>query len=158
MRIVLATFLVLLIGCGGAVPVHFAGIKDPSFKVEDRKLPPRPDEKPIPAGKDWVVPLAKDKLAPKDGVLISAEKAVRAAKYKERYNEIRSLYDLDRHVWRSTRVIQEAQRKQANQVIKDLTPSWWQRNKGVLGWTSGTVIGAAMTILVVYGVDKVQEN
>ncbi len=158
MRSVLATFLVLLIGCSGAVPVYFTGIKDPSFRVEDRKLPPRPDKKPIPPDKDWVLPLVKDKPSPKDGVLISAEKAVRAAKYKTRYNELRSLYDLDRHVWRSTRVIQEEQRKQANQVIKDLTPGWWSKNKGMLSWTTGFVLGAASTILIVYGLDKVDQK
>ncbi len=154
----MAAFLVLLIGCGGAVPVHFSGIKDPSFKVEDKKLPPRPDVKPIPPEKDWVVPLAKDKPAPKDGVLISPEKAVRAAQYKLRYNELRSRYDLDRLVWRSTRVIQSEQRGQANRVIKDLTPGWWQNNKGTLGFVTGITIGAIMTIFVVYGVDQVQER
>ena len=83
---------------------------------------------------------------------------MRAAKYKARYNELRTLYDLDRRVWKYSRVIHEEQRGQANQIIKDLTPGWWARTKGTLGFVTGIVIGATMTIFVVYGVDKVQEK
>ena len=146
-----------MVGCGAA-PIRIGAKASQAYRVEDEKLPPRPDEKPIPPEKDWVLPLAKDTPAPKSGVLISPEKAVRAAKYKTRYNEIRTLAELDKRVWRSRAVIHEEQLGQANKVIKDLTPGWWDNNKGTLGFTAGMLIGAVITVFVVYGVDQVQEQ
>ena len=158
MRNILAVFLVLTIGCGSAAPIRFGGIKDPAFRVEDKPPPPRPDKDPIPPEKDWAVPLVKGAEAPDGGVLISAEKAVRAAKYKARYNEAITLWDLDKKVWKNVRVIHEERFGQANRVIKDLTPGWWDANKGTVGFITGIVIGITLTIFVVYGVDRVQEN
>lgn len=158
MRSIFAVLLILTIGCGSAAPIRFGGVKDPAFKVEEKPLPPRPDEKPIPPENDWAQPLAKDAPAPKGGVLMSADKAIRAAKYKARYNELRTLYELDKHVWRNVSIINDEQFAQANRVIKDLSPSWWDDNKGTVGFVTGTVIGITMTIFVVYGVDQALEN
>jgi hypothetical protein len=158
MKSALAILLTLLIGCGGAIPVSIGAKTSQAFRVEEEKLPPRPDEKPIPPDKDWVVPLAKDTPSPKNGVLISPEKAVRAAKYKARYNELRTLAELDKRVWKNRAVIHDEQLGQANRTIKQLTPGWWDKNKGTLGFTTGMVLGAVMTIFVVYGVDQVQEK
>jgi hypothetical protein len=158
MKSILAVLLVFTIGCGSAAPIRFGAVKDPAFKVEEKPLPPRPDEKPIPPEKDWAVPLVKDAPAPKSGVLLSVDKTVRAAKYKSRYNELRTLYELDKHVWRNVSVINDEQFAQANRTIKDLTPGWWDGNKGTVAFIAGIVIGGTMTIFVVYGVDQALEN
>lgn len=157
MRQALSVALVFAMGCGASTPVvQYAGI-DKKQHVETRKLPDPPDAKPIPKDKDWVKPLPAGQTHDKGGVLISPEKAARAKKWQDAYKNLRSLYELDRQIMGQHRIIYEERLGLANKEIKRNSPSWWDENKGTMGWVVGFVAGAAATIGIVYAVDEVKQ-
>lgn len=163
----IATSLVLVMGCAASTPViQYAGIKEKQH-VENKTLPDRPDKDKIPKGEDWVVPLPAAKCTLKSdetkvvetdgGILFSPAKAVRAALWKSGYEGLRTLFDIDRQVWREHRIIYDERMGQANAELKRRSPSWWDENKGTVAWASGFLMGAAATIAIVYAVDEVKE-
>jgi hypothetical protein len=150
--------LLMVVGCGASTPVpQYAGISEKQY-VEARELPPRPDADPIAKEDDWVKPLPAGQCADRDGVLLSPEKAVRAALYKDGYNNLRNLYDIDRQVWTQHRIVYNERTAQANAEIKRLAPSWWDEQKTSISWAAGFALGAATTILIVYSVDSVKNE
>ena len=156
MRLI-AILAVLSIGCGASTPVtQYPGI-DKEQHVETRKLPDRPDKEKIPKEKDWVKPLPAGTTHTADGVLLSPEKAIRAKLWKAAYNELVSLYDLDRKVFGHHRVVYEERLGQANKEVHRLSPSWWDENKGTIAWGAGFVVGAAATIIILYSVEEVKQ-
>jgi hypothetical protein len=158
--------MALMVGCGASTPVvQYSGIKK-SQHVETKPLPERPDAKPIPKDKDWVVPLQASTctvkktgkvVETKDGILLSPEKAVRAKQWKVDAVNVRTLHDIDRGIWGHHRVVYEERIGQANRHIKTVSPSWWSENKGTIAWASGFLLGAAATIGIVYAVDEVKQ-
>jgi hypothetical protein len=151
-----ALVLIFLVSCAASTPVvQYAGI-DPKQYVETKTLPDRPDKDPIPADKDWVIPLAAGQTAKQDGVLLSPEKAGRAKLWQDGYLGLRSLYDIDRQIWTQQRIIYDERLSQANAEIKRRSPSWWDENKGTLSWVGGFVMGAATSVAIVYGLEHVK--
>jgi len=148
--------LIALVGCAASTPVpQYAGI-DPKQYVETKTLPDRPDKDPIPADKDWVLPLPAGQTAKQDGILLSPDKAGRAKLWQEGYNSLRNLYDIDRQIWTQQRIVYDERLSQANAEIKRRSPSWWDENKGTLSWVGGFVMGAATSVAIVYGLEHVK--
>jgi hypothetical protein len=154
----LISILVLFaFGCGAATPVvQYKPIPEKQY-VETRDLPEAPDAKPIPKDKDWVKALPAGTTHDENGVLLSPEKAVRAKLWKISYKSLLELYGLDRQIFGQHRIIYDERLKQANKEIHRLSPSWWDENKGTMGWATGFIAGAAATIAIVYAVDEVQK-
>ena len=157
MRRIAAAFLLAMFGCGQAMPaVQYDGIRQ-AQRIEERKLPARPDAKPIPEHYDWVRVLAPGECTERAGILISAEKAARAKRWQTGYVRLRELYELDRGIWIQQRIVYEERLGQANSEIYRLAPTWWDSNKATIGWASGFVLGVVATIAVVYGVEEAKE-
>ena len=153
----LPTAMALMMGCGASTPVtQYPGIKKDQH-VETKKLPDRPDKQAIPKAKDWVKPLKAGESHTADGILLSPEKAVRAALWKSGYNECRSLHEIDRGIFGHHRVVYEERLVQANKEVSRLSPSWWDENKGTISWAGGFLMGAAATIAIVYALDEVRQ-
>ena len=157
MRQALSILVVVMVGCGASTPVvQYPGIKKDQ-RVEEKKLPDRPDAKPIPKDKDWVKALPAGATHIKDGILFSAEKAIRAKLWKAGYNALRRLYNLDRQIWVQHRIVYEERLGHANAEIKRISPSWWTENKGTIAWAAGFLMGAAATVAIVYAVQEVKK-
>jgi hypothetical protein len=160
----LVILAVLSVGCGAATPVvQYKGIPEAQY-VEQKKLPDSPASEPIAKKDNWVKSLPASVCTDEKGVerktdhgiVMSAQKAARAKRWQDAYNNIRSLYELDRQIFGQHRIIYDERTKQANEEIVRLSPSWWDENKGTFGWGAGFVAGAAATIAIVYAVDEVK--
>lgn len=117
-------------------------------RVEERVLPPDPETEPLPEGipdDQRVESMEKGDKAPFDGLLIGEGKAARASNYKTRYIELRTYYTSDRKVWAAHRELYETRLVLADKAIRDLQPSWWDRNAASLGVIGGLVLGVALT-------------
>lgn len=156
MRQALAIVLVFAMGCGSAAPVVvYSGMPERQH-VEKKELPAAPDAEPIPTKEDWVRPMPKGQCAEKDGLLISPAKAARAKKWQLGYKSLRDLYEVDREIWGQTRIVYDERLKAANKDIERLSPTWWDNNKGTVGFVTGIVLGVAATVGIVYAVDEVK--
>jgi hypothetical protein len=154
---IVAIILIVCIGCGASTPVpQFAGIGEKQH-VESKPLPARPDAEKIPADKDWVKPLAAGQCTQQDGILLSPDKSARAKLWQVSYDGLRATYELDRQIWQQHRIVYDERIAQANAEIKRRSPSWWDENKGTLGWAGGFLMGAAVTVAIVYGIDNVRQ-
>jgi hypothetical protein len=152
-----ALILLVTIGCSASTPVlQYPKISDKQ-RVEDKPLPERPDAVAIAPENDWVKPVKVGDVADKPGVLLSADKAVRAKKWQDGYLNLRSLYDLDRQIWQQHRIVYDERIAQANAEIRRLSPSWWDENKSSVLWAGGFIMGAATSIAIVYGLDHVRQ-
>jgi len=169
MRLI-AIAAVFAVGCGASTPVvQYAGISEKQH-VEKKKLPDRPDATPIAKADDWVKPLpaatctikkkdgTTETVQTKDGILLSPEKAVRAALYKDGYNNLRDLYEIDRQIWGQHRIVYDERLGQANAEVKRLAPSWWDRHKTSIACAAGFAAGAVATVAIVYAVDEVKKQ
>lgn len=127
------------------------------------QLPERPDAEPIPVGKDWSVSIEAGETVPENraGVLMSTHKAFRAAKYKVAYDELRSLYVVDLRTWGRERDIYDRHLEAADGEIvywkEKAIRSWFERHAGQIGLGGGIIIGAIVTVAIVYAVDQVKE-
>ncbi len=117
-------------------------------RVEDRALPPDPATEPLPEGipeDQRAEALDQGDKAPFSGLLIGEGKAARALNFKIRYVELRADYIADRKVWAAHRELYETRLVLADKAIRDLQPSWWDRNAASLGVIGGLVLGVALT-------------
>jgi hypothetical protein len=154
---IIAAILIVCIGCGASTPVpQFAGVSEKQY-VENKPLPARPDAEKIPADQDWTRPLPAGQCTKEDGVLLSPAKAARAKLWQEDDIGIRATYELDKQIWQQHRIVYDERIAQANAEIKRRSPSWWDENKGTLGWAGGFLMGAATTIAIVYGLDHIRQ-
>ena len=152
-----ALILLVSIGCSASTPVvQYPQISDKQH-VEDKVLPERPDAVAIAPENDWVKSMKAGDSTDKPGVLLSPDKAARAKKWQDGYNNLRDLYELDRQVWQQHRIVYDERISQANAQIKRLSPSWWDENKSSLLWAGGFIMGAATSIAIVYGLDHVRQ-
>jgi hypothetical protein len=142
----------LISGCGAMVQTPTAQkynlpgySPDPlPLPVEDRPdtiLPPK-----VGAPKD----VKQGEVAPFNGVLIDG---YLAAKYKlvmaER-DRLRSQVEIDRKAYDKTHAI-------TNGAFQDMAQraerSWWESNKGTLGFGVGTAVGLGLAVLTVFAID-----
>jgi len=153
-REILIGILVGSVGCAAGKPsVVYKGISDASMRVEERSLPARPDATPLSDAANTSYPLIKGSSAPVNGLLVTEEKAARILRLKAAYDELRSLYESDRTVFKQNRLIYEERIQAANAEIARLAPSWWDDNKGTIGFIGGIVLGAAVTVGISAGVN-----
>ena len=152
-----ALAVALVVGCSATTPVpQYPNISDKQY-VESRSLPVRPDAEKIPVDQDWARSMVAGACTPDPGVLLSPDKAARAKAWQNGYNNVRELYELDRQVWQQHRIVYEERMSQANAEIRRLSPSWWTENKGNILLAGGFIMGAASSIAIVYGLDRVRQ-
>lgn len=149
--------ILLVVACSASTPVPQYPAMSEKQQVENKALPERPDAEKIASENDWVKPMKAGDSTDKPGVLLSPDKAARAKKWQDGYNNLRDLYELDRQVWQQHRIVYEERQNQSNALIKRLSPSWWDENKSQILWVGGFVMGAATSIAIVYGLDHVRQ-
>lgn len=125
------------------------------------KLPERPDAVPISPAGDWAVPVADGDTVPegRSGVLLSPEKAARAARYVVSYNELRGLYEVDLRTWGREREIYEQHLELAqaemDRLRREAERSWFERHAPQVALVLGVVVGVAATVGIVVAVEGV---
>jgi hypothetical protein len=154
MQLIAVLMVALLIsGCGAMVQTPAAHKYNlPGYAPDPLPLPieDRPDTKLPPkagAPKD----LRQGETAPFNGVLIDG---YLAAKYKlvmaER-DRLRSQIDIDRRAYDKTHAI-------TNGAFQDMAQraerSWWENNKGTVGFWVGTAVGLGLAVLTVFAIDR----
>lgn len=121
-------------------------------RIEERPLPVLPKADPslmsINPKDDWVEALEVGDKVAKAGIEISEYRAATDLVYRLRYDELRSLYEADRSVFRAHRELYEVQCARLTKENKKLD-NWWSRNKLECGVIGGFVIGAGMSIAIV---------
>lgn len=152
---VFALIVLLICGCSASTQVLQYPKLSEKQHVESKALPERPDAVAIPKEQDWSRALPASKCTDVNGVLLSPEKAARAKGWQDGYNNLRSLYEIDREVWQQHRIVYEERTAQANAEIRRLSPSWFDENKGTLAWVGGFLMGAATSVAIVYALDNI---
>jgi len=125
-----------------------AQIKLPTYK-------PAPLKPPVEERKDTTLPaktgapkaLAKDQAAPFNGILIDGHLAAKYKLQKAERDTLRRIIAIDRAAFSQAHKLQE---QAFNDLVKKAQRSWWDRNKGVLGFWGGVVVGMGLAILSVY--------
>lgn len=122
-------------------------------------LEPMP-EKPaaVKPEANWVVPVesAQD-CQDKKGILMSEDKALSLGEYVVAYDGLRTWCQLERDLWSGKWAISQKELLRADQTIEDMSPTWWDENKGVVLFFTGLALGAAVTISVTYAVTQATE-
>ena len=121
-------------------------------RPELRTLPPNPRTEPLPdkfAGEEWVEPAEVGQVVAKPGLLVSEARVARDILFRTRYDELRTLYDEDRNVWVAHRDYYEQRLAQADGVIRDLQPNWWDQHKDYFYLAAfGILAGYTLTLYV----------
>jgi hypothetical protein len=124
-------------------------------------LPARPDAEPIPGPANWVMPVEVGDTATKAGILMSQEKALRAAHYLIAYDELRKLYEVDLRTWGREREIYERTLEGADQelarVRQQAVRSWFEQHAPGLALAGGVIVGAVITVGIVAAVHGTQK-
>jgi hypothetical protein len=154
---IVAIVVLVCFGCSSSTPVIQYPAMSDKLKVEEKPLPAAPDAEPVAPEDDWTKAMKPGDVADKAGVLLGPGKAARAKKWQDGYINLRSLYELDRQIWQQQRIVYEERVSSANAEIKRLSPSWWDENKGTLGWAAGFIMGAATSVAIVYAIDNVRQ-
>jgi len=165
MRFALPMFL-LLVACSTTKTASPEKRTMPSPLVA-AALPERPDVQEIPAAANWVIPAEVGDVVPEGraGILMSQEKAMRAARYVVSYDELRRLYEVDLRTWGREREIYERHLELADAELTRMTKaakrSWWERSSPQIAMIGGVLIGAVVTVSIVaavHGADNVAAN
>jgi hypothetical protein len=145
---------VLLMGCASTKQ---AKPTLPSYKPDPLPAPIEEREKsslPKPSGNKPVA-VAKDGTVPYSGILMDPYLAAKYKLIKAGRDRLRSLITTDRKAFsKSHAVTNEAFQEMAERAKR----SWWENNKGTVGFWGGMIVGMALAILAVFGVDKAQSN
>jgi hypothetical protein len=120
-----------------------------------RELPPSPDAEAIPPEHDWAVAVQGVQVAPgdrRDGILLSFEKAQRAARLRIAYDELRALYSIDLRTWAREREVYERYLQLADDEIGAwrlrAQRSWWEENGDEFGLFLGLGLGIVLSVAV----------
>lgn len=162
MRLLPIVFVLFLISCGAAPPAEMErALPDPLYA---KNLPAPPED--VPESKRMVVAVKEcviegsvppEKTPP--GIFMSEEMAVRAARLKIAYDEIRGLYEVDLKTMDREREIYERYLKAADMDVADWQRksqrSWWELHRGEVGLAIGMAVGVALTVGVVAAIDGV---
>lgn len=125
-----------------------SGLKLPTYK-------PSPLKPPVEERKDTKLPpktaapkaVSKDQAAPFSGILIDGHLAAKYKLQKAERDTLRRIIAIDRAAFSQAHKLQE---QAFNELAKRAERSWWERNKGVLGFWGGVVVGMGLAILSVY--------
>lgn len=161
--------VLLMVVCAGCATLQTVPPTVPEWKhAEDEPLPPDPGAADVnsPDG-EWVLPMDEQECITKDGkltadapkpcpgkggILMSEAKALRFKLYQLGYQQLRVNYVADRRVWTAQRLLYEARLKDAGEALQKAQLTWFERHAFQLGILGGALIGAAMSIGIVYGV------
>lgn len=150
----LATVLVLLVGCGAPAmqQPEESTLPDPLFTTE---LPEPPED--VAADKRVVLPVAEcvvegseppEKTPP--GIYMTQELAGRAARTKVAYDELRGLYEVDLRTMDREREVYQKQLDLADREVaswrEKARRTWWEENRGWVGLGIGLVVGAGLAV------------
>jgi hypothetical protein len=114
------------------------------------KIPPRIKED-INEDNDWAIAVnSASDCTDKEGILISDEKAILLAKYKVGYDELYDCYELDAKLCNKKITECNNALNKSEKEIKKLQPNWFRKNKGMLGFVGGLLVGAGCTVGIVY--------
>jgi hypothetical protein len=167
----LVLVLVVATGCA-TVPVVPEPLINTRHVVETKPLPPDPALEALPDGTpagDWVEPLeaascldkagkalpdAPSPCPSRSGIASSEARAVRDAMYRNRYSELRRLYEADRQLWGAHRELYEERVRTGAEELKKAQPNWWQQHGPALGVVGGFVVGAASTIAITFAIHQ----
>ena len=152
-----------LSACGAAPPTTAEDrtLPDPLFT---KTLPAPPEE--VPEDKRMVVAVSEcivegsqppEKTPP--GILMSDAMAMRAARLKTSYDELRGLYEVDIRTMDRERGVYERYLDEAEVEIvswrEKAQRSWWERHGAQVMMGVGFVAGAALTVGIVAAIDGV---
>ena len=158
----LLSLSMILVGC---VSTQLPQITLPTYKPTPLKPPieDRPEVKlPDKVGAPVVVmacSVEKGQVAgepckvPFSGILIDQHLA---AKYKLQSAErdtLRITVETDRTAFSSTHKIHEAM---VNDLAQRAQRSWWEGNKGTVGFWGGMIVGMGLAVIAVFGVTKAE--
>ena len=110
-----------------------------------------------------LIPVAEGEVVPdgRSGVLLSPEKAGRAARYVVRYNELRQLYEIDLRTWGRERTIYErhleASEAETERQRKAAERSWFEKHAPEFAVSIGLVVGSAVTLGILAAVQEVDQ-
>jgi len=151
--------------CGGATHTENTErtLPEPIFT---RELPAPPKE--VPLDKRLVVAVSECTVEGSEpvaktppGILMNQAMAMRAARLKVAYDELRGMYEVDLSIMDREREIYERHLKAADDEIVEWRTkarrSWWERNKGTVGLVLGVMTGAALTIGIAAAIDEATE-
>lgn len=155
MRVVIVLAVLLFPACA-EVRVPVAPLIPPARWIESTTvLPPDPAQEPIPADMpkgDFLDPISKDDPSPRDGYVLSEERAHRDALYRVRYKQIAAYYSADRSIWEAHRSLYEQMHERDVEELRKLAPTWWSQHQGTLCALGGMLLGSALTVGIVYAV------
>lgn len=159
--VILAVFVV---GCGA--PAQQQEETAPLEPMFDSRLPDPPEE--VPPNKRMVVPVSEcvlegseppEKTPP--GILMSEAMAMRSARLKVAYDEMRGLYEVDLRTMDRERQVYEKQLGLADQEISEWREkarrTWWERNKGLISLGIGLAVGAGFAVGMAAALDGVTD-
>ena len=139
---------VLLVGCAPKF-VTPPTVPPGEARVEELPLPPDGMTEPLPEGiptEERIEAVEAGDEASFAGLLVSEAVAVRYDLLRVRYPELRVRYEQDRKVWAAHRELYETRLQLADKAIRDLQPSWWERNAVSLGLLGGVTLGVLATV------------
>jgi hypothetical protein len=161
----LALMMALSLMVAGCASTKLDRIVLPTYKPTQLKAPieERPDVKlPSKVGAPTAImacTVAKGQVAaeicqvPFNGILIDQHLA---AKYKLQVAErdtLRTIVETDRAAFASTHQIHEAA---INDMAQRAQRSWWENNKGTVGFWGGMIVGMGLAVIAVFGVTKAE--
>jgi len=148
------TVILFVVGCGASLQpitaVH--ALPEPLVAVG---LPPDVTREPIPPEADWAVAVEGVEIAPgdlRDGILLSFEKAQRAARLRVAYDEMRSLYGVDIRTWAREREVYERYLRLADEEIvtwrEQAERTWWEQHGSEVALWVGLAAGIVLSVSV----------
>lgn len=165
MRALIVIILCFGVACGGALPTESSEhtLPDPIFTQELPELPAEvpPDKRLAVAVSECTVEGSDPPEKTPPGILMSQAMAMRSARLKVAYDEMRGLYEVDLRTMDREREVYERHLKAADDEIVEwrvkARRSWWEKNKGTVGLVLGVITGAALTVGIAAAVDQATE-
>jgi len=141
------------------------------------ELPDDPGKTPIPAAENWAIgtlgtgdidgldalmegdvfcqrKLAEGFALERGGILMGEKKAALMGEYKIAYDELRALYKIDIRGWQLKEKVYTQELEKCQGEVEKLSkpPSWFQQNKGLIGFILGLALGVGATVGIAYAI------
>lgn len=166
MRALVAIILCFMVACASTPQTEATEhtLPDPLFTQE---LPEPPAE--VPPDKRLAVAVSECTVEGSDppektppGILMSQEMAMRAARLKVAYDEVRGLYEVDLRTMDRERAVYQRHLKAADDEIAEwrikARRSWWERNGAQVMLGVGVALGAAFAVGMAAALDGVTDS
>jgi len=156
--------LMVVAGCGPVI--HESPPSTAIFEPIKISLPPEPAD--VPADKRIVLSVSECEVEGErgtktpPGIYMTQEMAMRVARVKGAYDELRGLYAVDLRTIERERAVYERQMGMAEAEIEEWRErsrrSWFEKNRGWLGLSIGLVVGAGFAVGMAATLDWVVEG